>query len=61
MISIDKAILHIFDTENAQLILSDEPIELNGELQIFLADHIAKCLKKTSGKKGRFQENSFFD
>lgn len=61
MISIDKAILHIFDTKNAQMILSDEPIELNGELQTFLADHIAKCFKKTSGKKGRFQENSVFE
>ncbi len=61
MISIDKAILHIFNTENEQAILSDETLELSSDLQEFLAEHIAKCFKKTSGKKGRFLENSIFE
>ena len=61
MISIEKAILHIFDTETERMISSDKQIDLDSDLQTFIAEHIEKCFKKASGKKGRFQENSIFE
>ena len=60
MIIVEQAILHLFDMNASQAVLSDEPLELSEELQSFLEKHIEKCLQKSSGKAGSFQETSVF-
>lgn len=60
MIVVEKAILHVFDTTNGTMILSDEPLSINEEVRVFLEGHITKCFRKTSAKPGTLQETSAF-
>jgi len=60
MITINKAILHIFDPENSNAMLSDTLLTLNEDQISFLTDHISKCFNKSSLKPGRFIETSSF-
>ena len=60
MISVDRAILHVFDLDNPEAILSDAPLTLTDELGAFLSAHIEKCLRKASARPGGFQPTSAF-
>lgn len=56
-IHIKRAILHILDTSIAMPVLSDQEIEINGELSEFLEKHINKILDDSNLKKAQFIED----
>ena len=60
MIVIERAVLHLLDTEHQQKILSSVELPLDSFTTTFLLAHIEKCLRKPSAKRGHFYQNSGF-
>lgn len=60
MIVIEKAALHLLDTERQGKILADRELPLNPLTNAFLLPHLEKCLGKQSAKRGRFYQHSAF-
>lgn len=61
MLTINKAILHIFDVNSEMLITSGEELDVSADgVFEYLEKHMEKCLKDASGVLGRLSQESRF-
>lgn len=60
VIVIDKAILHILDFNSGLTLYSDELLDLDDNINLFLAKHIEKSYLSQDAKKGTFYDDSTF-
>ena len=60
MIIIERAVLHLLDTDHHEKVLSTNELPLDSLTNTFLLPHLEKCLRKQSGKRGHFYQNSAF-
>ena len=60
MIVIEKAVLHLFDTERQGKVLAVNELPINTPTSAFLLPHLEKCLGKQTAKRGQFYQNSAF-
>lgn len=58
MITIDKAILHVLDFNSGVTVYSEQEMDLQENIQMFLQKHIEKSLARQDAKSGDFYEDS---
>lgn len=57
-ITIKQIVIHVLDSDNNKLILSEKPVQYEDDLQDFLKLHIVKILEGDDTKLCEFRENS---